>query len=119
MGGTNHYNTTQSELLAYFSSTFLFLVSAELISTSTDVVNTSKIDIEWEWLFRHLYEVFFIETLYTINETDKLNILSLSLESQETINDIICTRRLSAQIDQTDSQFFRRVYMQELLVKLE
>ena len=39
--GSYHHNATQVKLLANLSRAFLFLISAKLVSTSADVVNTT------------------------------------------------------------------------------
>lgn len=81
MSGTNHNYAAQAQLNTNFCSSFFLTLSSELVCSPADVVNASQIDVKREWLFSHLYEIFFIEAFYAVNEANQLQIFPLSLES--------------------------------------
>jgi hypothetical protein len=114
-----HHDSAKTKLFANLGCFLLFFFGSKLVSSSSDVVDSTKVDVEGKGLLCHFDEIFIEKTLDAVDESQEFNIFPLGLESQKTINDVICTWSLSSEIEESDSQLLKRVDLHQLLVKLE
>lgn len=117
-GRTNQDEASKTELLTDLSSLLALFGSSELVRTSADVVNTTEVQMIFECFARHLNVIFLHETVDTVDEADQLHGLLGGLVSEETINNVICTRGLSAHEAETNLLLGSSVNVQKTFVEL-
>lgn len=118
-GGANEHETIKAKLGAHLGSALLLLGSTELIEATADVVNTTQVVEVLEVFAGHHLEVLLEKTINTLHETKQLNLaLLLSLESEQTIDNVVDAWCLAAHIDETDLHSLILCSLQKFSVKL-
>ena len=100
--GTDNNKTGKVVSACNLESLLLLLISSEFISTSADIVISTKVDVEFEVFAGHHFAVVGHETIDTVDEANKLNIVALGLVSEKTINDVVASRSLTSHEDKTN-----------------
>lgn len=70
-GGSNKDQACEAELLADFGGSLTFGGCSQLVGTTTDVVDSSEVQVVLESFPRHLDEIFFHETVNTVDESNQ------------------------------------------------
>jgi hypothetical protein len=96
VGGTNHDEASKALLFAHLSSLQLLSASSQVVVRSSKIVIATEVSEGLERFFVDLDDFFFHESLETIDKTVKLDVFPGSLESQQTINNVVTTRGLLA-----------------------
>ena len=112
VGGTDEHETSEAELLGDLSSGSSLLLGSEGVLASADVIVSTKVVVVLEGFSGKLDSVGDQKSLNTTHETNDGYVLSLGLESQKTVNDVVTSRGLSAHEDNTN-------FLGRLLVDVE
>jgi len=102
VSGAYKHKTTQAKFLAPLKCLFLLLLRSQFIWPSSDVVDAAKVSVVLERLLRHGDMLTFYQSFNTVDKSNQVNIAPLLSESDKPINNVVCTRSLSPQVNKTN-----------------
>ena len=115
--GADDNETSKAKSIGNLKGLLLLLISSNFVSTSADIVVSTKVDVKLEVFAGHDLAVSCHKTIDSVDEANKLNVGALFCVSKKTINNVVASWSLATHEDETNFLRFLFVNIKHLLVE--